>query len=316
VRDYAALVCTPLPTDAFVSVGSVAGALPDTVPFVLERIAQRHLAQTKAPTVFAGVRGHLARDPSGFPIAMPSGRPDLGGVRLAAEEELQVVLAAAPGDGASAAGGAVQLGIGPATRASFAVFGPGQPLGETAAVAEPLSAAPGLEGDVLPAGSDEDADEGSTPTADPEVTPGIGAEGAPGVAPALAGRYEVGLPSGEAWGAAAFVESSLRLSVELPAPRVAPGAAVIVRAALAGLVEEGTLSVEVRLRAPDGTIAGAWRLDEESGIAALLSADATFAGEGAAPTEPGVYALVVEASGRTAAGEAFSRVTAQALIVE
>ena len=97
VRDYAALICTPLPTDAFVSVGSVAAALPDSVPFVLARIAQRHLEQTKAPEVFARVLPQLARGPGDFPIAMPGGRPDLGGVRIAGEEALQVVLAGAPG---------------------------------------------------------------------------------------------------------------------------------------------------------------------------------------------------------------------------
>jgi pimeloyl-ACP methyl ester carboxylesterase len=307
VRDYAALICTPLPTDAFVSVGSVAGALPDTVPFVLARIGQRHLAQTKAPDVFAGVLAQLARAPGDFPIAMPSGRPDLGGVRLAAEEELQVVLAAAPGDGASAAGGAVQLGIGPATRASFAFFGPGQPLGETATAAEPLSAAPGLDEGALPAGAGDEENENEVP-----------AEGI--AAPLLAGRFEVGLPAGgEAWGAAAFIESTSRLRIEVAEPVVAPGATVNVKAIWSDAAEP-TRWVRAELLGPDGSVIAETELEEGGGFRALLDGGSTFEGALTAPLTAGVYALVLHGSavmppGVLGSDPDYRRVVATALTV-
>jgi pimeloyl-ACP methyl ester carboxylesterase len=307
VRDYAALICTPLPTDAFVSVGSVAGALPDTVPFVLARIGQRHLAQTKAPDVFAGILPQLARAPGDFPIAMPSGRPDLGGVRLAAEEDLQVVLAAAPGDGA-----AVQLGIGPATRASFALFGPGQPLGEMATAAEPLSAAPGLDEGALPAGAGDEENE------DEENENEVPAEGV--AAPLLAGRFEVGLPAGaEAWGAAAFIESTSRLRIEVAEPVVDPGATVNLRAIWSDAAE-ATRWVRVELLGPDGSVVAETELVDGGGFRSLLDGGNTFEGALTAPSTPGVYALVLHGSAALGSGVPggdpdYRRVVATALTV-
>ena len=302
VRDYAALICTPLPTDAFVSVGSVAGALPDTVPFVLARIGQRHLAQTKAPDVFAGILPQLARAPGDFPIDMPSGRPDLGGVRLAAEEELQVVLAAAPGDGA-----AVQLGIGPATRASFALFGSGQPLGEMATAAEPLSAAPGLDEGALPVGAGDEENENEGP-----------AEGV--AAPLLAGLFEVGLPAGaEAWGAAAFIESTSRLRIEVAEPVVDPGATVNLRAIWSDAAE-ATRWVRAELIGPNGSVVAKTELVDGGGFRALLGGGSTFEGALTAPSTPGVYALVLHGSAALGSGVPggdpdYGRVVATALTV-
>ncbi len=296
VRDYAALICTPLPTDAFVSVASVADSLPDTVPYVLERIAQRHLAQTQSTTVFESVLKQLSRAPTAYPIVMPKRPLELDGVRLAAHEDMQVAMAPAAGSGSS-----TRIEVGPFDQASFALFGAESPFGGQAAVAEPVGAVSSPDGSASAPDStkdDEDDDEQRRAPA------------------SLSGTWEVGLPTQGAptWVAAAFLDSALRLTIDDAPLDAAADGSIAVTASLEGSVDGEATSVRVRLLATDGSVAAETLLERPTGLAGLASND-EYTGAFQAPSSPGAYAMIVQAEGRTDAGEPFTRVVVRALTV-
>ncbi len=83
VRDYAALVCTPVPTDVFVSVASAEGA----IPVIATELPVRHGEQTRSPQVFELLFRSLSRGPDEYPIPllMEPARPleEMAGLQIA-----------------------------------------------------------------------------------------------------------------------------------------------------------------------------------------------------------------------------------------
>ncbi|MFQ5344010.1 MAG: alpha/beta fold hydrolase, partial [Anaerolineae bacterium] len=117
VHDFAALVCTSVPTDVFVSVGSAAGA----IPVQAEIMPVRHGEQTGSPAVFATVLQSLSRGPQEYPIPMPTA-PAVAPTDTAG---LQVSLV----DSGTLSPGrptAVSVTVDEAEAASFILYAPGQ----------------------------------------------------------------------------------------------------------------------------------------------------------------------------------------------
>lgn len=294
VQDYAALICTPVPTDIFVSVASATGPIP--VNAVTQSI--RHGDQTKSPAVFSTVLDSLARDPAEYPIRLPvapASRPSGG-------DELQVSLvetgSIAPGESST-----VAIPVDDAGAASFQVYAPrgGLELSLLSATGDRVTAQSAAEDPQLSAAS--------APPSELLATQGIR------VADPRAGRWQVVVKAGldapkQSFAVAAFLESDLRLSLASPALETTSesrvGEPVPLEAAISGPVDAATAAAEATVRDARGRVVAEFALEDAGG------GRFTAAWE---PLAPGLYTVSVTASGRTTTGAAFQRLAVVALEV-
>lgn len=292
VRDFAALVCTPVPTDVFVSVASAAGAIPaaaDTMPV-------RHGEQTRSPAVFSAVLRGLSRGPSGYPIPLPTAP------------------AIAPPDAASLQIGLIHSGILPPNRPAT--------LGVTVDEAEAVSFllyAPGqdVELSIL-------SNVGRRITADTaRSTPGMSAAMADGrggtatqglhIEKPAAGRWQLILTpragtqtDGAFYAVAVFLQSDLRLTVETPSLVVPAGQPTPIYATLRGPAALETVRATAEVRTPQGDVVGEVPLFDDGTHGDEQAGDGIFSGLWT-PAGSGLYNVVAAVSGRNEAGSPFQR---------
>lgn len=292
VQDYAALVCTPVPTDVFVSVASAAGAVPVTA----ETMPVRHGEQTKSPAVFTTVFKTLSRDPAGYPIPLPTAPASTP----PEESNLQVSLM---DSGTLARDGATTVGVtvDDAETVSFQLYAPGQDVEMSImdAAGQRITTDAAKEA----AGVSAAVGEGEGPTA----TQGFKFERP------KAGRWQVILTpragaklDGGFYAVAAFLQSDLRLAVEAPFPVVRAGEPTPIRATLAGPVALSPVAVTAEVRDRRGSIVGEVALFDDGAHDDGQAGDGVFKSEWT-PGEAGLYTVAVTASGEGEAGNAFQR---------
>lgn len=301
VRDFAALVCTPIPTDAFVSVGSAAGA----IPVAAQTMPVRHGEQTGSPDVFAAVLQSLTRSPGDYPIPMPTAPA----VAPADFPSLQVALVSSgtlPAEGSAT----LNVTLDEAKRASFLLYAPGQDV--------ELSILSSL-GRSITSETAKTAPDVSAETADGrETTATQGFE----IKKPQAGQWQLILKprpgvkaEGSFYAVAAFLQSDLRLAVETSSPIVSAGQSVTIRAILSGPVALKTVTARATVRDMQGEAVGEVALFDDGAHDDGEAADSVFAGTW--QTEgPGLYSIAVTASGQTTAGNAFQRLGLLAVEVQ
>lgn len=298
VHDFAALVCTSVPTDVFVSVGSAAGA----IPVQAEMMPVRHGEQTGSPAVFATVLQSLSRGPQEYPIPLPTA-PAVAPTDTAG---LQVSLV---DSGTLSAGrpASVSVTVDQAEAASFILYAPGQDVEmsilssagqsittETAKTAPDVSAAT-VEG------------RGTT------ATQGFKIE-KPG-----AGQWQLILTpragaktDGAFYAVAAFLQSDLRMTLETPSPVVPAGQSVPIRAILSGPASLETTAVTAEVRDARGDVVGEAEMLDDGAHNDSQAGDGVFGGSWT-PARAGLYTVAVTTTGRNVAGNAFQRLGVLAL---
>ena len=290
VSDFAAMVCTGLPTDSVVAVESALGS----IPVHGDLIAARHIEQTASPVVFARVMQELSKGSEEFPLAMP---PDLQPGAPGApgpDDHLQISIldsGTLPAD--STARIAVDLPA--AEAASIVLYGPGAGLG-LAIEAVPGAPSPGaIDADPGDEGG------GGLGTSDGAVLESASSASAEIVISPTEGK----LSAGGDYVVAAFMRSDIRLEVDW-----IPGDEPTMAAVQANLLGPIDLSPEAT------TIKATWR-DEAGRILmedVLRPSYSPVTGDGVGYSQlwdkpgPGVYAIIIEARGRTASGRPFTRV--------
>ncbi|MFQ5595182.1 MAG: alpha/beta fold hydrolase, partial [Anaerolineae bacterium] len=293
VHDFAALVCTPVPTDVFVSVGSAAGA----IPVQAEIMPVRHGEQTNSPEVFATVLQSLSRSPDEYPIPLPAA-PAVAPTDTAG---LQVSLV---DSGTLSAGRptAVSVTVDEAEAASFILYAPGQDVEmsiltntgqsitlETAKSAPDVSTAEG-EG------------RGTTATQGFKIEKPKAGQWQLVVAPRAGAKTE-----GAFYAVAAFLQSDLRMGTETDSPVVAAGKSVPIRATLSGPVAQQTVTAIAKVRDARGNEVSETPMSDDGAHGDGKAGDGVY-GSSWTPMEAGLYTIVVMATGQNMAGTAFQRV--------
>lgn len=301
VRDYAALVCSPVPTDVFVSVASAAGA----IPILARMMPVRHGQQTKSPAVLQTVLQSLSRDPSGYPIPMPTNPA----VAPPSSSGLQVALV---GSGTISADRltAVNVTIDEAKSASFLLYAPGR----------------NLELSIL----SSDGQRITTETA--ESVPDVSVATAEGRGVMATQGFHIERPEAGQWqlivmpragaqadevfyAVAAFLQSDLHLSAETPSASVSAGQPVVLRATLSGPVALDTVTLAATVRNGRGEVAGEVVLLDDGVHDDGAAGDGVFGGNWTS-SEVGLYSVVVRASGQNRAGKPFQRLELLAVEVQ
>lgn len=292
VRDFVALVCTPIPTDAFVSVGSAAGA----IPVAAQTMPVRHGQQTGSPEVFAAVLQSLSRGPQEYPIPIPTA-PAVAPADFASLQMTLVDSGTLPAKGLAT----LDVTLDEAEQASFQLYAPDQnvDLSIVSSVGRPITSDTAK---TAPDISTEKTD-GREGTATQSFK----------VQKPEAGRWQLILKpqagvkaEGAFYAVAAFLQSDLRLTVDTPLPVVSAGQPVTIRATLSGPVALKTASARATVRDAHGNpIAEATLFDDGAHDDGQVG-DGILAG--AWPTSAtGLYSIAVAASGKTTAGNAFQR---------
>ncbi|MFQ5857299.1 MAG: esterase/lipase family protein [Anaerolineae bacterium] len=298
VRDFAALVCTPVPTDVYVSVASAGGA----VPVVLETIPVRHGEQTKSPAVFAAVLRSLSRDPQDYPIPMPIA-PALAPMDTAG---LQVSLVDS-GTLSPDRPATVSVTVDEAEQASFLLYAPGQDVEMSilSNIGRPITS--------------ETAQ--STPDVSVATADGRGTTATQGfkIEKPKAGQWQLILmpragaqTDGGFYVVAAFLQSDLRLAVETPSPAVPAGQPVAMRATLSGPVALETTTATATIRDARGEVVGEVTLLDDGAHEDGQAGDGVFGGVWT-PAGAGLYSVAVTASGQNLAGNPFQRLAVLAV---
>jgi pimeloyl-ACP methyl ester carboxylesterase len=292
VHDFAALVCTPVPTDVFVSVASAAGA----IPVAAETLPVRHGEQTRSPAVFAAVLQSLTRAPHDYPISLPTtpavAPPDTAG--------LQVSLVNS-GTLSPDRPTTVSVTVDEAEQANFLLYAPGQDVqmsilssGGRPITSETAKSAP----DVSAATADG---RGTTATQGFRIE-----KPKPGQWQLILTPRSGAKTEGTFYAVAAFLQSDLRLSVETPSPVVSAGQSVPIRVTLSGPIAPETVAVTATVRDTRGDDVAEVRLFDDGAHDDGQAGDGIFGGAWV-PAEAGLYTVAVTASGQNEASHAFQR---------
>jgi pimeloyl-ACP methyl ester carboxylesterase len=295
VQDYAALVCTPVPTDVFVSVASAAGAIP--VNGAIQPV--RHGQQTKSPLVFATVLESLARDPAAYPIALPTAPA----VEPSDGAELQVSLvdtrSISPGESAT-----VAVPVDDARAASFQVYAAHGDLELS------LLSATGDRVTAQSMAADPRISAASAPPGELLATQGLR------VADPRAGQWQIIVTAQpeaqkQPFAVAAFLESELRLSLRSPnLETTSPtrvGEPIALEAVISGPLDPGTAAASVSIRDAQGRVVAEFELSD--------TGDGRFTAAWE-PVAPGLYTISATASGRTMSNTPFQRLAVLAVEIE
>lgn len=293
IRDYAALVCTVVPTDVYVSVASAASA----IPVIATQIPVLHGKQTQSPEVFDTVFHSLSRGPDEYPIPLPTGPApspeDVDSLQIAALQSGTLT----PDKPTTLAVDVDQV---PAV--SFVLYAPGEDVDMAITTSRGRKIRPDTA-PKLPDVTMRKEDDPSTP-----VTKGFR------ITSPETGRWEVQLTptaklpkEGGLWAVAVFVESDLRLMAEARPAVVQAGEAVTLRAVLTGPSDTASTKVSAVIRDTTGQVVAETSLFDDGAHEDDEAGDGVFAGTWTAPTA-GLYTVAITAVGQRTNSETFQRV--------
>jgi pimeloyl-ACP methyl ester carboxylesterase len=300
VRDYAALVCTPVPTDVFVSVASAEGAIPVTAT----ELPVRHGEQTGSPQVFEAVFQSLSRGPDEYPIPLPTepARP------LEEMEELQI---AGLHSGTLAPDGrvTVPVEVDQSKVVSFMLYAPGQDVEMRLITSRGRDLRPETAPELPDVTRQKDGGPGTT------VTEGFR------IKRPETGTWQVVLTpkagvqsEGAIWAVAVFVQSDLRLAGQARPTVVEASQAVMLRAVLTGPADPASTTVRAVIRDATGRVVAELSLLDDGAHEDDGAGDGVFGGSWTAEVA-GLYTVTLTAAGQRADGDAFQRVTVVAVRV-
>lgn len=298
VRDFAALVCTSVPTDVFVSVASAAQA----IPVIATELPVRHGEQTSSSQVFDVVFQSLSRGPEEYPLPMPTGsaRPPAEMARLQLAE-------LATGSLLPQGEASFSIAVEPAEAVSFVLYAPPDAVSMTVVSSRGQDIRP----ETAPTLPDVVIQKGEGPGA--AMGQGIR------VRRPAPGDWKVVLTSnvppagGETtWAVAVFVLSELQLHAEAEPVVVSAGQAVHLRASLTGVADPTRTTVSATMRDVAGQPVATVTLLDDGVHDDGRPADGTF-GASWVPERPGLYTVTVEATGRRAQGGPFRRIAVVAV---
>lgn len=292
VQDFAALVCTPVPTDVFVSVESAAGG----IPVVAERMPVRHGEQTRSPAVFSAVLQSLSRDPRDYPIPMPT----TPAVAPADTAGLQVSLVDS-GTLSRDRPTTINVTVDEAEAVSFLLYAPGQDVEMSilSSVGQSITSETAKSAPDVSVGTDD----------------GRGATATQGFSTKKprAGRWQLILTpkagarrDGLFYAVAAFLKSDLHLRGETPSPVVPAGQPIPIHATLSGPVAAETATAIATVLDGRGNTVAEVTLFDDGAHDDGQAGDGAFGGTWT-PARSGPYTVAVTASGRDRAGNAFQR---------
>jgi pimeloyl-ACP methyl ester carboxylesterase len=283
VQQTAAIRCTELPTDRYVSVRSVLQG----VSVSPERIAGIHSDLNNKEDSFERIFASIARSPDEYPIEMTDTTSP-----LVAPEQVQSTLVQA-GTLTQGQTVSVTLTIDQARSASFILLAPGSQVSMTIKT---------VAGKIL---TEE------TPQTNPNVTfERVLDESEPltlgyGVVAPKAGAWEIGLlaketpPGGGPYAVLATMDTDLALAAEAAPAAVRVGQPVRLAARLSAPSPPGSVALQAQIR------------DASGGEPVVIDLAGEGAGWGATwtPAGPGEYTIVIQATGTDAAGNAFERLS-------
>jgi pimeloyl-ACP methyl ester carboxylesterase len=289
VQKAAAIRCTELPTDRYVSVRSVLQG----VTVSPDRISGIHSDLNNREDSFERIFASLARSPEKYPIQMdPSTTP------LADAEDVQSTLVQS---GTLIAGETVSvtLTIDQARSASFMLLAPGSEVSMTIKT---------VAGKILTE---------ATPKTNPNVTfERTLDESAPvtlgyGVVGPKAGAWEIGLtakstpPGGGPFAVLATMDTDLALSAAATPGSTQVGQPVRLSAQLSAAQPPSEVSARARIVGPQGDATTVELAEEGAAFAATWT-----------PTAEGEYTITIEVTGLDAAGNKFERLSVLGAVVD
>jgi len=300
VRDFAALVCTPVPTDVFVSVASATAA----IPVIASELPVRHGEQTSSPQVFDVVFQSLSRGPRDYPLPMPTG-PARPLEKMANLQIADLTTGILPPGGQES----FTVTVGLADAVSFVLYAPE----EAVSMAVISSRGRDIRPDTAPAFPDVTLQRGEGPG----TAMGRGIQ----IQRPEPGDWKVVLtsdtqsPGNEmAWAVAVFVLSDLQLDAEAEPIIAVTGQAVQLRATLKGATDLASTAVSATIRDAVGQPVTTVNLLDDGSHDDGGSNDGTFGGSWT-PDRPGLYTVTIEAIGGHVEGGAFRRITVIAVQV-
>ncbi len=294
IQDYAALVCTVVPTDVYVSVASAASA----IPVIVTTMPVLHGKQTQSQEVFGTVFHSLSRGPDDYPISLPTGPTP-------SPEDLESLQIAALQSGTLAPDGRVSLSVEveKAPAVSFVLYAPAQDVD--------MAITSSLGRDIRPDTAPKLPDVTLQRVRDPgtTVTEGFGIKSPePGTWKVVLTPRPGVQKDGAFWIVAVFVQSDLRLTAEARPAVVQAGQAVVLRAVLTGPGDPTSTKVSAVVRDATGQVVAEASLFDDGAHQDDEAGDGVFAATWT-PQTTGVYTVALTALGQRTDGETFQRMT-------